>query len=352
MMLLTQSYRPRGSWSCFNWQKVATSKARKCFYQTQRGSINQEKGHASELHCFYGPDIPLPEGHQFPWQRYREACALLNKETEAGKSIFVRAAPLATTQEIETCHSSEYVQSLLGGTLDKRKLRKIGFGEAAHDDLVASTLGVIGAANAATRFVMGSDARIAGAVAGGTHHAHREFGAGFCVFNDCAVAAAVALDEYDISKVMVVDLDVHQGNGTADIFRDDDRVFTYSMHQQKGYPMVERAVSDLDIELEDGMEDSMYLDILFGSLRDILDEQRPELVVYQAGVDPLAGDIMGRLNLSREGLQKRNQHVFEEVLGRGIKCVVTFGGGYQKDRRVAVEAHTDVYCQAAAMLKG
>jgi len=254
-------------------------------------------------------------------------------------------------QELRLVHHDEYVGQVLDGTLPLPKLRKIGFAQAAPADFVASSRGIAGSAIAATRLVLHSGARITGCISGGTHHAHASFGAGFCVFNDCAIAAAVALQDGAVSRVLVVDLDVHQGNGTAAIFADDPRVFTFSMHQRRGYPQVDRARSDLDIELEDGTGDDRYLGCLRNALPRLLDDFRPQLIVYQSGVDPLEGDLLGRLAMSREGLRQRNALVFAEALARTIPLIITFGGGYQRDRSVAVAAHVDVYRQAAAMLR-
>lgn len=306
---------------------------------------------AHELHAFHAPDIPLPAGHQFPWQRYQEACRQLTSDVSLQGTVFIHPAPLATPEELRLVHHDEYVGQVLDGTLPLPKLRKIGFAQAAPADFVASSRGIAGSAIAATRLVLHSGARITGCISGGTHHAHASFGAGFCVFNDCAIAAAVALQDGAVSRVLVVDLDVHQGNGTAAIFADDPRVFTFSMHQRRGYPQVDRARSDLDLELEDGTGDDRYLGCLRNALPRLLDDFRPQLIVYQSGVDPLEGDLLGRLAMSREGLRQRNALVFAEALARTIPLIITFGGGYQRDRSVAVAAHVDVYRQAAAMLR-
>eukprot|EP00667_Euglena_gracilis_P015559 EG_transcript_16186 len=303
------------------------------------------------LHCFFGPDIPLPDGHAFPWQRYGEAMELLKTVPPHPGLIKFHPAPWATFEELGLVHDDIYIEQVVQRSLPTNHFRRIGFAAAEHCDLVASSFGVAGAAVAATRLALKSKARIVGCISGGTHHAHRAFGAGFCVFNDCALAAAIAVKEFGVQTVLVVDLDVHQGNGTAAIFEGDKRVYTFSMHQGKGYPMADRAVSDMDVDLPDGMGDDAYMDILSATLPKLIEELRPGLIVYQSGVDPLAGDVLGRLALSRRGLQRRNEAVFQCALAAAIPTVITFGGGYQRDRRVAVAAHADVYSQAAAMLQ-
>eukprot|EP00669_Euglena_mutabilis_P005494 TRINITY_DN16970_c0_g1_i1.p2 TRINITY_DN16970_c0_g1~~TRINITY_DN16970_c0_g1_i1.p2 ORF type:complete len:209 (-),score=27.19 TRINITY_DN16970_c0_g1_i1:554-1129(-) len=150
---------------------------------------------AHELHAFHAPDIPLPSGHQFPWQRYQEACHQLTSDVSLREIVFIHPAPLATPEELRLVHHEDYVGQVLDGTLPLPKLRKIGFAQAAPADFVASSRGIAGSAIAATRLVLYSGARIAGCISGGTHHAHASFGAGFCVFNDCAIAAAVALQD-------------------------------------------------------------------------------------------------------------------------------------------------------------
>ena len=189
------------------------------------------------------------------------------------------------------------------------------------------------------------DCGVAGNLAGGTHHAFRGEGAGFCVFNDIAIAIAWARAECDISRAAVVDLDVHQGDGTAAIFEDDRNVFTFSMHGGSNFPFRKQR-SSLDIELPDGAGDTPYLEHLHSGLDRVWDFD-PELVIFQSGVDALASDRLGRLSLTRAGLRERNRIVLQDTKRRGIPVVITLGGGYSEPVELTVDAHEDSFRTAA-----
>ncbi|CAJ1362661.1 unnamed protein product, partial [Effrenium voratum] len=208
---------------------------------------------------------------------------------------------------------------------------------------VLRTLASLGATVAAARHTLRTGIW-SGATSGGTHHAFADAGEGFCVFNDIAVAARLAQQEFGVTRVLVIDLDVHQGNGTAKIFAGDSRVYTVSVHQKKGYPFSTRFPSDLEVDLPDGCDDEQFLQAL-QPLEALVKRQAPQLIIYQAGVDGLAGDRFGRWNLTRPGLQARNDLVYSLAAAHGIPLILTMGGGYHKDILQTVEASADAYRQ-------
>jgi acetoin utilization deacetylase AcuC-like enzyme len=185
-------------------------------------------------------------------------------------------------------------------------------------------------------------------IAGGTHHAFTDRGEGFCLLNDVAIAASVLLKEKLIQSALVVDLDVHQGNGTAQIFQSDARVFTFSMHGSKNYPL-HKEVSDLDVELEDGTTDEHYLSILHDKLPQLIEFQKPDIIFFQSGVDVLQSDKLGRLGLTIQGCRERDQIVFMMAKQAGIPVVATMGGGYSERIADIIEAHANTFRIAASM---
>lgn len=238
-------------------------------------------------------------------------------------------------------HDSTYVNDFLAGTLDDRALRRIGFpwSPALVRRTLASAAGTLAAAHAAL-----ADG-IAGNLAGGTHHAFADHGSGYCVFNDIAIAARALLDENAAGRILVVDLDVHQGDGTAAIFGGEPRVFTFSMHGAKNFPFTKQK-SDLDVELADGTGDDEYLDTLRAALATAVDRARPGFIFYQAGVDLLAEDRLGKLSLTQAGLRARDRHVLESARRLGVPIVLTLGGGYALPLAPTVEAHVGTYATA------
>jgi acetoin utilization deacetylase AcuC-like enzyme len=278
-------------------------------------------------HC----PIPLPAGHKFPIAKY----AMLREALTAEGACDLVPAPLADPSDIELAHDVSYVRAFLSGALDPAAMRRIGFpwSEALVRRTLASAGGTLAAASDALAYGFG------GNLAGGTHHAFRAEGSGFCVFNDIAIA---------IRKIgrraAVVDLDVHQGDGTAAIFEDDPAVFTLSIHGEKNFPFRKQR-SKLDIGLPDGTNDDGYLAVLADALPQIV-MFRPEIVFYQSGVDGLAGDRLGRLGLSFEGLRMRDKMVFEMCNLHRIPLVLTLGGGYADPISRTVEAHLNTYLAA------
>ena len=238
-------------------------------------------------------------------------------------------------------HTPEYLDAVFSGTLSEPEQRRLGFSwsEALVARSRASVFGTVAAARAALRD------GVAGNLAGGTHHAHADRGTGFCVFNDIAVAARMLQREGLIERAAVVDLDVHQGDGTAAIFAGDDSVFTFSMHGAKNFPFRKQR-SSLDVELADGCGDSEYIAALEEHLETVLDRARPDVLFFQAGVDPLEHDLLGRLKLTRTGLRLRDRIVASASRDRGIPLVLTLGGGYARPIALSVDAHVGTWREA------
>ncbi len=277
-------------------------------------------------------EIPLPAGHKFPMRKYR-----LLRETLAAEGNFIfEPAPLAKPETISLIHDREYVDRFLSGSLDPAVQRRIGF--PWSEGLVRRTLGSVGGTLQAARDAL--QCGIGGGLAGGTHHAFRSEGAGFCVFNDIAVAIA-ALGV----RSSIIDLDVHQGDGTAKIFENDPGVLTISVHGRNNFPF-RKQVSKLDIDLPDGTGDEQYLAVLPRALERAFDF-RPEIVFYQSGVDGLASDKLGRLALTHEGLKLRDEMVIGSCREHDVPCVITLGGGYSEPIELTVEAHANTFRTAA-----
>ena len=243
-------------------------------------------------------------------------------------------------------HTPEYLDAVFSGTLSEPEQRRLGFSwsEALVARSRASVFGTVAAARAALR------EGVAGNLAGGTHHAHADRGTGFCVFNDIAIAARTLQREGLIDRALVVDLDVHQGDGTAAIFAGDESVFTFSMHGARNFPFHKQR-SSLDVELADGCGDSEYIATLEGHLQAVLDRARPDVLFFQAGVDPLEHDLLGRLKLTRTGLRLRDRIVASASRDRGIPLVLTLGGGYARPIALSVDAHLGTWREARSAFK-
>jgi acetoin utilization deacetylase AcuC-like enzyme len=283
--------------------------------------------------------FPLPAGHKFPLAKYR----LLREALSADAAFELREAPLASRENVLRVHSAGYCDGFLGGALDPRVMRRIGF--PWSPELVTRTLASAGGTLHATREALARG--IAGTLAGGTHHAFPDYGAGFCVFNDLAIAIADTRARTSVSRIAVVDLDVHQGDGTAAIFAGDSGVFTLSMHGRNNFPF-HKQHSRLDIELDDGTADDEYLMRLEGAL-DRVWTFAPELVLYQAGVDGLKSDRLGRLLLTAEGLRRRDELVIAGARERRVPLAITLGGGYSEPVALTVEAHVNTFRLASRL---
>ncbi len=300
------------------------------------------------MRAFYSDHfvLPLPEGHRFPMTRYARL-----RERVIGDGVVpagdVIEAPAATWDQLTLAHHAAYVHAVADGTLPPEMMRRIGFpwSPAMVERSRRSTGATIAAAHAAL------NDGVAVNLAGGTHHAFADRGEGYCVFNDVAVAARVLQREARCRRLAVVDCDVHQGNGTAAIFRHDPSVFTFSMHGAKNFPF-RKETSDLDVELADGTGDDEYLDQLARHLPAVLAGHAPELVFYLAGADPYVGDRLGRLGLSVAGLHARDAHVFAACQAAGVPVVVVMSGGYAPDVDDIVRIHLNTVRTAAQTAQG
>lgn len=284
--------------------------------------------------------LPLPPGHRFPMEKY----ALL-RDRLADSGAFMpdafRVPDAATDEQILRAHDPEYLRRVVSGALSASEVRAIGFPWSPA--MVERSRRSAGATVAAARdaLVQGWSANLAG----GTHHAFRDRGEGFCVFNDAAVAARAMQAEAGIARVAIIDCDVHQGNGTASILRGDESVFTFSIHGARNFPF-RKEESDLDIELPDGTGDEPYLAALRDGLEQTLARSRPQLAIYLAGADPHEGDRLGRLSLTREGLAARDALVLERFRQQGIPVAIAMAGGYGRDIADTVAIHASTILAA------
>jgi acetoin utilization deacetylase AcuC-like enzyme len=299
--------------------------------------------------------LPLPEHHRFPMSKYR-----LLRERLVDEGILapddLHVPDAIGWEDLRLVHDAAYVDAVASGTLAADAQRRIGFPWSPM--MVERSRRSVGATLGAARTVVaqgvspasaGLKARatfdVAANLAGGTHHAFRGRGEGYCVFNDVAVAAAVLLRDGEIARAAVVDCDVHQGNGTAAIFRDEPAVFTFSLHGAHNFPF-RKEVSDLDVTFEDGAGDDEYLAALDDHLPRVLDAHRPNLVFYLAGADPYEGDRLGRLKLTVDGLRTRDRFVFGACCAREIPVAVVMSGGYAPDVDAIVTIHANTIREA------
>ena len=281
--------------------------------------------------------ITLPEGHKFPIDKYRRV-----REILAAEQIFeLEEAPLATVDEIKRVHDAAYVEAVVTSALSPAAYRRIGF--PPSEGLIKRTLASVGGTLAATRLALAEG--WGGNLAGGTHHAFRSEGSGFCIFNDIAIAIMWARENAALQRAAVIDLDVHQGDGTAEIFSGDANVLTLSLHGKSNFPF-RKQQSSIDIGLEDKTGDAEYL-LQLEAVLPRVGEHAPEIIFYQAGVDGLASDTLGKLALTAQGLEQRDRMVFELASKLGVPLVITQGGGYSKPIEFTAQAHANVYRAAA-----
>lgn len=282
----------------------------------------------------------LPEGHRFPMIKYELIPEQLLYEGTVSEKNFFSPTPL-DEESILLTHTRDYWFRLRDQQLTEREIRAIGFPLTPQlverSRVIAS--GTLQCAFYAQQFGVALN------VAGGTHHAYAFRGEGFCCTNDIAVAANYLLHHNIVHQILVVDLDVHQGNGTAHIFRNEPRVFTFSMHGAKNFPL-RKEVSDLDLGLPDGTQDRAYLSILKKTLPILLEKIQPELVFYLSGVDVLASDKLGRLGLTPDGCRERDRYVLEMCKKNQLPVAISMGGGYSESLAVIVEAHANTYRMA------
>ena len=274
--------------------------------------------------------LPLPEGHRFPMAKYR----MVREQVGKLAGLELIEAPPASDTELLVAHDPVYLQRVITGTLAPQAQREIGF--PWSPGMVERSRRSVGATIAAAELALKE--RISVNLAGGTHHAYRDKGSGFCVFNDAAIAARMMQRRHGIKRVAIIDLDVHQGNGTASILKRDPSVFTLSIHGEKNFPF-RKEPSDLDVGLADGCTDEQYLDALERALTELSRRFEPELLVYLAGADPHEADRLGRLKLSFEGLRARDQRVFDFARSLDVGVAVTMAGGYGTDINNTVRVH-------------
>lgn len=281
--------------------------------------------------------LPLPPNHRFPMSKYEVLPQqLLYEGTIKTENIF-HPRPIRESWILRT-HQLDYWNNLKGLSLSPIEIRRTGF--PLTPELVQREItimqGTVDCAEYALQYGVAMN------IAGGTHHAFTHRGEGFCLLNDIAIAANYLLDNNLARKILVVDLDVHQGNGTAEIFRNDSRVFTFSMHGVNNYPL-HKETSDLDIDLADFTDDVLYLKTLDSNLKNLVDTVQPDFIFFQSGVDVLATDKLGKLGLSREGCKQRDRMVLTVAKKNSIPLVASMGGGYSTDFRDIIEAHANTY---------
>lgn len=298
--------------------------------------------HNRVMQVFYSTQfvLPLPAGHRFPMAKYQ---LLRDRLADELPEIRLTQAPPATDGELALVHSPQYIQAVGDGSVDPKVMREIGFPWSPQ--MVERSRRSVGATISACRAAFGDG--VAANIAGGTHHAYADKGGGFCVFNDAAVASRLMQAERFRSRarglnVAIVDLDVHQGNGTAHIFGGDDSVFTLSMHGQKNFPFRKEA-SDLDVDLPDGCGDDEYLHALDQALGELDSRFDPGLVIYLAGADPHEGDRLGRLKLTWDGLEARDRRVFEWTWKRRVPLAFAMAGGYGTRIEDTVRAQVNTF---------
>ncbi|MBD2753711.1 histone deacetylase family protein [Spirosoma validum] len=287
--------------------------------------------------------LRLPEGHRFPMLKYELIQEQLLYEGTCTDANFFAPSPV-DDQWVLGVHTSQYVHALKTGTVDPKMMRRIGFPltpELIEREWII-TQGTIDGTQIAQRDGVAMN------IAGGTHHAYPDRGEGFCLLNDVGVSAHYLLETKQTKQILVVDLDVHQGNGTAVMFQQEPRVFTFSMHGKDNYPL-KKEHSDLDVELATGTTDEVYLNTLYDTLPALIQRVQPDFLFYVSGVDILASDRLGKLSVSREGCRQRDTFVFEQAIKNGLPIVVSMGGGYSPRLTDIVEAHCNTFRVATSL---
>jgi len=295
--------------------------------------------HSRKLHIAYNAAYlqPLPEGHRFPMVKYELIPGQLLYEGTIDASNLFSPAPCIDEVVLRT-HELIWLEKLKNQTLSAKEQRVIGFPqspELTHRELII-TQGTLDCCQHAVENGVSMN------VAGGTHHAFADHGEGFCLLNDFAVSANELLYRKRVKQVLIIDLDVHQGNGTAKLFEHRPEVFTFSMHGKNNYPF-HKEKSDLDVELEDGIGDERYLGLLASHLPRIIKQIKPDIAFFLSGVDILATDKFGKLKISPQGCKERDRFVFNLLKSNQVPCVVAMGGGYSADVQMIVEAHCNTF---------
>ena len=284
----------------------------------------------------------IGDDHKFPINKFSELAKYLIDQKIVKE--FHKPYP-CSDETLKRAHSEKYIKDIKNKTLDKNGVKKIGF--PLVDSVVQRSLVATGGTVLASKLAINHG--LACNTAGGSHHANFDQGAGYCVFNDVAVAAQYLIDRGLAGRILIVDLDVHQGNGNSDIFKDNKNVFTFSMHSKSNYP-AKKSISDLDVELEDNLEDKEYIKTLKFYLNQ-LNEENFDYVFYIAGVDIHFNDRLGRLKISDEGIKKRDELVTENFYSKGVPLCGVLGGGYNKDFDKLVELHSFLHQSCAKLMK-
>ena len=280
---------------------------------------------------------PLPEGHRFPMLKYELLPQQLLHEGTAIETDFFEPK-LCHLEHVFAVHTKEYVNDLIRLKLDEKAVRKIGFPLSAklvERELRIAQGTIIGAEKA-------FETKVAFNIAGGTHHAFSNRGEAFCMLNDQAIASQYLLDKKLVKKILIIDLDVHQGNGTAEIFHNNANVFTFSTHGKSNYPF-KKEISDLDIAFEDNTTDDLFLSTIQKIIPQLIEQQKPDFIFYLAGVDILATDKLGKLGCTLNGCKNRDAIVFENCYSYQIPVQVSMGGGYSPEIKTIIEAHGNTY---------
>lgn len=298
-----------------------------------------------DLPIIYHPDYvaPIPEGHRFPMPKFGQLYQLLLTDGIATPQQFHTPEP-PPKNWIEFVHTPEYVQAYYDGTLDPKAQRRIGlpWSPALVNRTCTALGGTILTAQLALKHGLACN------TAGGTHHAFPSYGSGFCIFNDLAIAARVLQHLKLVKKILILDLDVHQGDGTAFIFQNDSSVFTFSMHCEVNFPGTKQ-ISDLDVPLPIGMDDDAYLQTLANYLPDLLSQVDPDLILYDAGVDPHASDRLGKLALTDTGIYRREMQVLTTCVSAGYPVASVIGGGYADDLKALTYRHSLLHRAASTV---
>ncbi|RFC53460.1 histone deacetylase family protein [Brumimicrobium aurantiacum] len=279
----------------------------------------------------------IPKGHRFPMEKYELLPQQLLHEGTIEEDAFFKPE-IIDRKHILAVHDEQYVNDLFGLKLDRRAQRKTGF---IHDEgLILREKLIMEGTRKCCEYALVNGVSMN--IAGGTHHSFTNRGEGFCLLNDQAIAAQWLLDTKQANKILIIDLDVHQGNGTAQIFQDNPNVFTFSMHGGNNYPL-KKEKSDLDIPLADGIEDNEYIYLLESSLSEILKDFNPDFLFFQSGIDIIDTDKLGRLNVSIKGCKRRDEIVINLAKELNLPLVISMGGGYSKEIKHIIEAHANTY---------
>ncbi|MGB3076994.1 MAG: histone deacetylase [Chitinophagales bacterium] len=281
--------------------------------------------------------LPLPANHRFPISKYELIPLQLLHEGIVTEENFFQPESI-DIEVVALTHTQEYIHRLQNLQMTDSEMRKIGFPQTP--ELMTREFIIAGGTLECCEFAKQHGVSLN--IAGGTHHAYPDHGEGFCLMNDCAIAANYLLHTSKAARLLIIDLDVHQGQGTAKIFEHEKRVFTFSMHGKNNYP-VHKEKSTLDVELPDGIRDNDYLSLLQQHLPQVIDQFRPDFSFYISGVDIIATDRFGKLNVSMEGCKRRDAFVFETLKKQNIPVVVTMGGGYSPEIKDILEAHCNTY---------